>query len=496
MKKMKLFPKTFIYVFSLMAVIALVSHSLFFFLMPFVYTAQKEAAFQNTKKQLIEELKTVLNSSEDKMEERHSVENIVRKYAQQNQTGIFVYYAGHIYNFMTNANFSDGNDTTIQGEFESNWSVQVQKETGADCFWQDFYKKNNLQIYSGSHFQTKDKQTCYLVMFLTLQPVNEVKNAVVIFLPFTLMLSLALSVAFALLYSKKITKPLSDISKITERMEELDKFALCRVETQDEIGVLSENINKLYKSLLVTIDDLQKENIRVSEAEAAKVDFLRAASHELKTPVTALCGMLDNMIMGIGRYRDWETYLPICQDMAVKFGKMIQEILDASKLNFNFESEPFEEVMLHTFIESMLSPYLLIAKSKGVFIDVDFSSDFSAKFPISAMQKVLSNIISNAIKYTKPQYKVRIYFADKSIVVENECAPIHSNDLSHIFEPFYRPDFSRSRNSMSENPDGGNGLGLYITAKILNALEYRFEFKSFVLPDDDKKGGMRFTIFF
>ena len=49
---------------------------------------------------------------------------------------------------------------------------------------------------------------------------------------------------------------------------------------------------------------------------------------------------------------------------------------------------------------------------------------------------------------------------------------------------------------MSENPDGGNGLGLYITAKILNALEYRFEFKSFVLPDDDKKGGMRFTIFF
>ncbi|MDE6608007.1 MAG: HAMP domain-containing histidine kinase, partial [Lachnospiraceae bacterium] len=247
--------------------------------------------------------------------------------------------------------------------------------------------------------------------------------------------------------------------------------------------------------LLTTIDDLQKENIRVSEAEAAKIDFLRAASHELKTPVTALCGMLDNMIMGIGRYKDWETYLPICQDMAVQFGKMIQEILDASKLNFAFGNEPLEEIMLHAFIERLLSPYLLIAKSKGVSIDTDFSDDFSAKLPLSAMEKVLSNIISNAVKYTKPQCNVKIYFANKSIVVENECLPIPLNDLSHIFEPFYRPDFSRSRNSMGENPDGGNGLGLYITAKILNALGYRFEFKPF-LYSDNGKSGMRFTVFF
>ncbi len=118
---------------------------------------------------------------------------------------------------------------------------------------------------------------------------------------------------------------------MTARMKELDPWVVCHVGTQDEIGILSENVNALYQSLLTTIDDLQEENARVSEAEAAKVDFLRAASHELKTPVTALGGMLDNMIMGIGRYRDWETYLPVCRDMVNKFGVMIQEILDASK---------------------------------------------------------------------------------------------------------------------------------------------------------------------
>ncbi len=520
MKKMKLFPKTFLYVFFLMAVIALISHALFFFLMPLVYTAQKEEAFKDAETQLIEELQTVLNDSADNMEEVHSlekvhsmeevhsleevhcmeetrsIESIVRKHALQNQMGILVYYAGHTYNFMVNENSSDSDDSAAQKEFESNWNVQVGEKTELNYFQQDFYKKTDSQLYSGSHFQTKDGQPCYLVMFLTLQPVNEAKNAVVIFLPFTLILSLALSAIFALLYSKKITKPLSDISKAVERMEKLDRSALCSTDTQDEIGALSENINKLYQSLLAAIDDLQKENIRVSEAEAGKIDFLRAASHELKTPVTALCGMLDNMIMGIGRYKDWETYLPICHDMAGKFSKKIQEILDASKLNFAFESEPLKEVMLHTFVERLLAPYLLIAKSKGVIIDTDFSAGFSAKLPKSAMEKVLSNIISNAVKYTKPQCTVRIYFGDKSIVVENECAPIPPNDLSHIFEPFYRPDFSRSRNSMGENPEGGNGLGLYITAKILNVLEYRFDFKPFLHPDDDIKSGMRFTIFF
>ncbi len=48
------------------------------------------------------------------------------------------------------------------------------------------------------------------------------------------------------------------------------------------------------------------------------------------------------MIMGIGRYRDWETYLPVCRNMVEKFGVMIQEILDASKLSFSFGQEAID----------------------------------------------------------------------------------------------------------------------------------------------------------
>ncbi len=490
MKKMKLFPKTFLYVFSLMAAIALISHALFFFFMPIVYTGQKEETFRAVEARLTEELKAVSSGS------GREIETVVRKYALENGMGIFVNCGGQTYNIMADALREEDADAAVREEFRSAGTVQVKEDAGREQYRQDFYQKTDSRLYSCTYFRTAKGQPCCLALLLTLQPVHEAKNASIVFLPFTLASSLVLAVIFALLYSGKITKPLSDISKTTERMRKLDKWAMCKMETQDEIGVLSENINTLYRSLLTTIEDIRKESARVAQAEAAKIDFLRAASHELKTPVTALCGMLDNMIMGIGRYRDWETYLPVCQEMAGRFGGMIQEILDASKLNFSFAEEPAEEVRLQAFAEKLLPPWLLLAKSRGILAKTELGDDFTAVFPVSAMEKVLNNVISNGVKYTEPHGTVRIYLAHKSIVVENECTPIRPEDLAHIFEPFYRPDFSRSRNGAGENPDGGNGLGLYIAAKILKALEYRFEFEPFLYPDRDGKGGMRFTIFF
>lgn len=488
MKKLKLFPKTFLYAFSLMVAISLISHALFYFMMPIVYTSQKEAKFLDTREQLIEALK---NTSPDRME------STVSRYAIQHQVCIFVNCDGVTYNFMVGSVSPSNGDSSLQESVESHWSIPNDgQDTDLSYLQHDFYSKTNSQLYSGTHFDTIDGKPCYLVLLATLQPVNEAKEAVIVFLPFTLLLSLLLSAIFALLYSRTIARPLSEISEMTARMKALDPSAVCRVETQDEIGALSENVNALYQSLLTTIDDLQKENARVSEAEAAKVDFLRAASHELKTPVTALQGMLDNMIMGIGRYRDWETYLPVCQDMVKKFSVMIQEILDASKLNFSFEQETTEEVSMRVFMEKVLSPYSLIAKSKGIQMDTDFSADFSTSFPTNAMEKALSNILSNAVKYTKPSERVNVYFSDRAVIIENECEPIPLNVLPHIFEPFYRLDFSRSRNLNSENPDGGNGLGLYITAKILNSLSYRFSFEPYDGSNGEGPSGMRFTIFF
>ena len=94
--------------------------------------------------------------------------------------------------------------------------------------------------------------------------------------------------------------------------------------------MLAGNINGLYQNLLMTIEKLEIEKQRVREMEQSKVDFMRAASHELKPPLTALHAIVENMILGIGKYPNVDVYLPQCKEMTEQLTGMIQEILEAS----------------------------------------------------------------------------------------------------------------------------------------------------------------------
>ncbi|HBC94029.1 MAG TPA: sensor histidine kinase [Pelotomaculum sp.] len=301
-------------------------------------------------------------------------------------------------------------------------------------------------------------------------------------LPFTLLICLVISVVFALFYSQKLTSPITHISKATERMEKLDRQAVCEVNSEDEIGKLAKNVNSLYQSLLSTIDNLQKEIDHVSVVEQSKVDFMRAASHELKTPVTAVSFMLDNMMMDVGKFTDHDTYLPKCKELIEQLSEMISDILDTSKLSFSSQDENVQAVPLDDLLTKVIAPYLLIAKTKGLLIDVKLPDALTVNIPPDAFSKAVANVLSNAVNYTSSGRHIRIYTEKRKLIIENECTPLAAEHLEHIFEPFYRPDFSRARNS------GGSGLGLYITAQILTAYHIRYSFVAF-------EQGMRFTIF-
>lgn len=324
------------------------------------------------------------------------------------------------------------------------------------------------------------KDTAGMVV-VSINQAKFVTQAVVKALPFSLGCSLLISVLCSLLFSKVITDPMKKISETTERMMKLDRTASCHVYSKDEIGTLAQNVNDLYTNLLSTIENLEQEKEHVSEMERAKVDFLRAASHELKTPVTALNATLENMILGVGKYQDYATYLPECKEMVEQLSGMIHEILETSKLNTAMEpARPFD---VSELLAELCQPYQLIAAAHQINFCLDLATGVSATLPVGPFSRAVSNVLANAVTYTPKGKTVSVYLTEREIVIENECTPISEKEIPHLFEPFYRPDFSRNRES------GGNGLGLYIVNTVLTSMNISYSFSPMKYPL-----GMRFSI--
>lgn len=312
-----------------------------------------------------------------------------------------------------------------------------------------------------------------------------VEEAIIKALPFSVVCCVMVSLVCSLFFSKAITVPIQHISSTAGRMAQLDKNIRCRVHSSDEIGALAANINELYENLLSSIDSLQMEKQKVSEAERSKIDFLRAASHELKTPVTALNAILENMILGVGKYKDRDGCLLECKELTDQLSAMIKGVLDTSRIDFAAVSEASAEPFaLSDYLASVCEPFELIAKAKGLCFQLEAKPELTLALPKPAFGKIVSNVLSNAVAYTAPGNAVRILISDHRLVVENQCRPIALEDIPPLFEPFYRPDFARDRH------DGGSGLGLYIVDALSKALGIEYEFSP-----DASLPGMRFTIF-
>ena len=163
---------------------------------------------------------------------------------------------------------------------------------------------------------------------------------------------------------------------------------------------------------------------------------------------------------------------------------MIQGVLDTSRLDFEAASQAAEPFDLSPFLHAVCEPFEWIAKAKGVRFEIETSPGITLTLPKQMFEKIVTNVVSNAVAYTAPGDQIRIRTTGRRLIVENQCRPIAAEDVPRLFEPFYRPDFARDRR------DGGNGLGLYIVDALSKALGLQYAF-----APESSLPGMRFTLF-
>lgn len=472
MSRMGIFPKTFIYTISLLILVALVAHGLIFLLMPSFYHEQIEKELRSDITVIMEEIRKA---------EISEFADIISSAAESTGTYIELSYKDQLI-CSVNINVAASTGTEVDIIKKENYNVEIMNEpVSTDFFNGTSTSKDEISM----QVPFTDQSNSYLLLKKTMQPLNDASKVIVSILPFSILICIILSAAFSLLYSRTLTRRIRKMSEATDNMIILDREARCDINGKDEIGVLGKNIDHLYSRLIRTIEDLEISYNKMCEAEQAKIDFLRSASHELKTPITAMNIMLENMVLDVGKYKEHQRYLPKVKEMAEQLGDMVHNILDASNRGGSAESTPPTHLNIAEIVECSLEPHMMMARNGGIKVECHIDESLQVFTNKDLIVKVFSNIISNAIYYNRQGGYVSIYNDGNNLVIENTGETISSEHLDHIFEPFYRPDFARKRSS------GGNGLGLYIVDKLLSDLGFTYCFT----PTADQDG-MKFEIWF
>ncbi len=335
--------------------------------------------------------------------------------------------------------------------------------------------RKTVPLLSGSyHFSFSDSNERYmLIVYGAAEQIGELQQSFIRVFPFILLIVLAVAFIVSWLYSCMLTKPVLEISRISEKMSDLQLNWMVDEQRTDELGTLGKSLNRLSHNLSVTLSDLQNANKKLEadiehekKLEQARINFFSAVSHELKTPVTIIKGQLEGMLLGIGAYKDREKYLNRSLEIANTLETMVQEILTISRL----ETAGAEFKMDHLDCVQIIKSYLnetedlVVRKDLQIYLDLPLSVLITGNKML--MEKVFSNLIGNAIKYSPQGASIRIsaHMEHEQIKFsfENTGTCIPEDSIPKLFDAFYRVEQSRSRKT------GGSGLGLYIVQEILH----------------------------
>ena len=342
-------------------------------------------------------------------------------------------------------------------------------------------------VSDGSNYYTNyaaislHKEDIILSVFSAVTPkIGEIRPIIFQSLPMIIATALLLILISTIVFSRKIVLPIEKLVKHAVFMKDNTSrdIELMKIEGKDEIAVLGETLNDLYLKLNENFVELEKKNRHLSEQNKRQEVFLRASSHQLKTPVAAALLLVEGMINEIGKYKDTKEHLPKVKLQLQSMRKIIDDILNlnSSMVTIKKESinisEIIDESMACHEVQVRLKELTFTIEKEGSFININ--TDRNIIF------KIIDNLINNAITYTPKQGHIKITLRPKELTIINYGAVIEEELLPNIFEPFV--------SSNSENR--GHGLGLYIVAYYANLLNYEVEVRNI---DDGVEARVLFT---
>ena len=321
--------------------------------------------------------------------------------------------------------------------------------------------------------------TYTLQIMMSARTVNQLTEAFWRLLPIIGIVVLAISLIVSCFVTRLLTKPILEISDISKRLTSLDMTWRCDTSRTDEVGTLALNLNTMAARLDSTLKELSAANKKLQadieqerRQEKLRVDFFRAVSHELKTPITVLKGELEGMIYQVGEYKDRDTHLRQSLRTVNDMELLVKEILSASRMAGSDFSLTLSDVDLSQLVRECCRKWQGAAEDREQRFHAEIEDGRTCQGDMALLQKAVSNIIGNAVAHSPSRAEISVTLAGNTLQVRNRGVSIDSADLEKMFEPFYRVDRSHNRNT------GGSGLGLYIVKTILERHGFSFRMNS------------------
>jgi len=266
--------------------------------------------------------------------------------------------------------------------------------------------------------------------------------------------ALAIALIIGIFLARTISRPVREVTAATQKVASGDLGYQVPVRTKDELGRLASSFNKMSTDL-----DLANRQRRQMTADIA---------HDLRTPLSVILGYMESL--ATGKLEPTPETFEIMYDKGLHVQHLIDDLrilalADAGELTLIVR--PVEPAVL---LEHTALAHLIQAQEKSIEIRVEAADDLPGmEVDPDRMAQVLGNLVSNALRYTPEGGEIVLAaMADDDLVrlrVSDTGSGIHPDDISHIFDRFYRSDTARSQ----DNELGESGLGLAIAKSIVAA---------------------------
>ncbi len=274
--------------------------------------------------------------------------------------------------------------------------------------------------------------------------------------------SLGMAIFVALTFSETTSRSLRELAHASQRLSDGDLKARVRVASRDEVGDLAAAFNTMAQQL-------EASSARQRDLEQARKELVTAVSHDLRTPIASIRAMVESINDGV--VSDQETvkrYLKTTQTEVERLTQLVNDLFELSQMDAGQVQLHLEAASVQTVIAETLEGMSPQAMARKLTLQGAVDGDVPpVVMDQRRIQRVLYNLVQNAIRHTPPDGAISIRAFDAGAEVQVEVIDtgegISASELGKLFQRSYRQEQSRTRKS------GGAGLGLSIAKGFVEA---------------------------